>query len=289
MGERRVTADGRILEKQADGSIVEVGRAAPQQSTRVAPPVNPYKERQFDREDRNDADARADRDKAYRLQRAKTIADLAEKGQTLDAQDNIVPIPNWVDPKAKKDRLTNLTSLVQQINRTQQLGNAGPLASQSPLSALSDYNPFSSANARFDTAGAQLAQQGLAAFRVPGTGTVSDRDAMMFDRGNLPEASNIDARNQEQLDGLRRRVDAEYDALGLPRPKWVGVPQGGAMDQTFVADPELQAVPPGAQEQDIPLPPGMQEEHAAYMVQHDNGRMDPAAYIQFRRGLDQKY
>ena len=101
---------------------------------------------------------------------------------------------------------------VAQINRTQELGDTGPLAT-SGFGAIADYNPFSSDNARFDTAGASLSQQGLAAFRTPGSGTVSDRDAIMFDRANLPQASNLDASNQEVMRGLDRHNRAAHVAL----------------------------------------------------------------------------
>lgn len=202
-------------------------------------PIGPRDTTRQDAEARQAAkDARdaADKERDYQLQRKKFIAELATKGQTLDANDNIVPIPNWQPPltpdqmQDRQGRAGRLNSLVAQINRTQELGNKGPLAT-SGLSAIADYNPFSDANARFDTAGASLSQQGLGAFRVPGTGTVSDRDAIMFDRANLPQASTLDASNQEILRGLRNRVEEEYRALGLPAPQWVGTTGSEQQDE----------------------------------------------------------
>lgn len=114
-----------------------------------------------------------------------------------------------------------LSSLINQINRVQELYGTGPGATKG-LSGWRDYLP-SDANAAFDTAGASLSQQGLAAFRTPGTGTVSDRDAIMFDRANLPTASTRDSAIEEQLRGLRARVEAEAAARGLPAPQWTGI------------------------------------------------------------------
>lgn len=198
-------------------------------------PASPQQVRDNARQDRKDADDRAQRTQDYALRRKQFLADLAKDGKTLDQNDNIVDIPGWkprLTPEQEKDlsaRSTALASLVKQINRTQELGNQGPLATRG-LSGLLDYNPFSSANVGFDTAGAQLSQQGLAAFRVPGTGTVSDRDAIMFDRGNLPQAGNLDARNAEILNGLRSRVETEYGALGIPAPEWVSPLNKGSED-----------------------------------------------------------
>ncbi len=184
---------------------VKQAGSAPQQGAVYAPPPDPYKQA---------AEARAQQDQALQVQRFQF--DQAKAARELNK-------PTATDQQLqadKQNRVRALNSLVDQINRTQELGNAGPLASQGMLSAVSDYLP-TAANKRFDTSGAQLSQQGLAAFRVPGTGTVSDRDAMMFDRGNLPQASNMDAQNEEILLGLRRRVENEYESLGLPKPQWV--------------------------------------------------------------------
>lgn len=136
-------------------------------------------------------------------------------------------LPVSGDDKAgeQRDRASRLNQLGAQINRVQQLyGNS--VGATSGLSSIQDYLP-SDANARFDAAGASLSAQGLAAFRVPGTGTVSDRDAIMFDRANLPTADTRDAAIEEQLRGLRSRVDEERKALGLPAQRWYADPGQG--------------------------------------------------------------
>lgn len=133
-----------------------------------------------------------------------------------------------VVPKANQevsDRLSRLKQLASQINRTQSLYNTG-IGTTKGIAGVKDYLP-TDANARFDVAGAGLSQQGLAAFRVPGTGTVSDRDAMMFDRANLPTASTRDVAVDEQLRGIRARVDEEMRALGQKPVNWQASIDGG--------------------------------------------------------------
>lgn len=140
---------------------------------------------------------------------AKLERDIAKPDQT--AQERL-------------DRQSRLNQLVAQINRVQGLYDIS-VGTTKGLGGLQDYLPTDD-NARFDAAGAALSQQGLAAFRVPGTGTVSDRDAIMFDRANLPQASTRDAAIEEQLRGLRSRVDEEMRTLGQTVPQWVAGGQG---------------------------------------------------------------
>jgi hypothetical protein len=199
---------GNIWEVDAQGNpiaLVQAAGASQPKGAVYSPPADPYKQA---------AEARAQQDQALQIQKFQLDQQKAQ-------QEAVKPSATEQQLNADRNsRVGSLNTLVEQINRTQELGNQGPMASQGPLSAIGDYLPFAE-NKRFDTAGAQLSQQGLAAFRVPGTGTVSDRDAMMFDRGNLPQASNMDASNEEILGGLRRRVEGEYKSLGLPAPQWV--------------------------------------------------------------------
>lgn len=126
-------------------------------------------------------------------------------------------------------RISRLNQLTRQIKRVEELYRAGP-GMTSGLSSILDYFG-TNANARFDVSGAQLSQQGLAAFRTPGTGTVSDRDAIMFDRGNLPTAATRDVANEEIIAGLKSRVEEEYDSLNMPAPQWGATPAAQQNDQ----------------------------------------------------------
>lgn len=135
-----------------------------------------------------------------------------------------VRIPGLPAEKAEGggDRLPRLRSLIEQINRVQQLYDTDIAPEPMGIaSSVGDYLP-TDANSRFDVAGAQLSDKGLAAFRIPGTGTVSDRDAIMFEKANLPAAATRDVAIEEQLRGLRARVDSEMQGLGLPPVEWGG-------------------------------------------------------------------
>lgn len=222
--------------------------------------------------------ARADADKAEADARA-AAASVARGGTTAEMSE------------ARRSQASRLAQLSQQINRTQELFNAGPGSTSGVLGVL-DYLP-GDANSAFDVAGASLSQQGLAAFRVPGTGTVSDRDAVMFDRANLPTASTRDAATQEQLRGMRARVEAEYESLGLPIPQWEGAPGPSAMNQLNIgASAAPQAAGGGAQNTSVPYPPEGVAEHQqllARLITEGGGRMDPQAYARERAVLDRRY
>lgn len=156
---------------------------------------------------------------AATAQATKAKAEADARKATADAskaERDLTTAP--AESQAQQDRLSRLNQLARQINRTQSLYNTG-VGTTKGIAGVRDYFP-TDANARFDVAGNQLSQQGLAAFRVPGSGTVSDRDALMFDRANLPTASTRDAAIDEQLGGIRSRVEEEYRALGKNAPQW---------------------------------------------------------------------
>lgn len=120
-------------------------------------------------------------------------------------------------------RSANLDSLVTQINRVQELYNSNLRDEAIPLlSALGDYLP-TEGNKQFDTAAAGLAEQGLAAFRVPGVGAQSDTELRQFVDANKPSAKDFDASIEEKLRQLRIRVDANREAMGLPPAQWAGL------------------------------------------------------------------
>lgn len=165
--------------------------------------------------------------------RIQTEIALATKGLTLALDGSIVARPGGPvggKPPADPARIAKLNSLIDQINRTQQLYEAGPGETEG-VKGIADYLP-TDANVKFDTSGAQLSEKGLAAFRIPGSGTMTDRDAAMFERANMPTASTRDAGIEEQLRGIRSRVDAELEQLGLPPAKWEGVQQQLATGET---------------------------------------------------------
>lgn len=113
-----------------------------------------------------------------------------------------------VDPA----KLGQLRALQSQIERVQQLYKTGPGATKG-LSGLLDYLP-SPANKQFDAAGAGLGEMGLAAFRVPGSGSQSDAELRAFVEANRPSSSDYDVQIQEKLRNLQNRIRQTYGALG---------------------------------------------------------------------------
>jgi hypothetical protein len=203
----------------------------------------------------------------------------------------------------ERDRVSRLNQLVQQINRVEQLYRAGPGQTEG-FASIQDYFP-TDANSRLDVAGAQLSQQGLAAFRVPGTGTVSDRDATMFDRGNLPTAATRDVANEEIIRGLKARVEEELSALGQPAPQWGSAPaqrddQTGlnAMDVIRTnggqgggggAVPRADATGPNFRMADNPALARAHDDLVQTLISQGGGRLDPQAYAQGRAALIREF
>lgn len=126
------------------------------------------------------------------------------------------------DAKAQS-KLANLNALEGQINRVQELFNSGQRDNAIPLlGSLWEYLP-TQANTQFDSAAAGLAEQGLAAFRVPGVGAQSDTELKQFVEANKPSSWSNDSSNEERLRQLRARVDETRAAMGLPPAQWAGV------------------------------------------------------------------
>ncbi len=205
---------GNIWEVDAQGNPVSLVQAAGASQGQVfSLPQNP-----------KDVAAQADRDADNRRADASLALqqqNAADRNPNADLDRELKQL-QLAEARAKAGegatKTTRLRQLVNQIDRVQELYEKGPGQTKGAF-GLQDYLP-TDANAAFDVAGASLSQQGLAAFRQPGSGTVSDRDAIMFDKANLPTASTRDVAIEEILSGLRTRVNEEFEALGQPTPNW---------------------------------------------------------------------
>jgi hypothetical protein len=213
-------------------------------------------------------------------------------GLPAEARDGAAPS---AQQREDRDRISRINQLVQQIKRTEQLYRAGP-GQTSGLSSLLDYLPTDT-NTQLDVAGAQLSQQGLAAFRIPGTGTVSDRDAIMFDRANLPAAAKFDAANEEILRGLKSRVEEELKVLRQPAPQWGAPPArrdenspGNALDMIRTSNGSGGLGGGAAPRADLnaqqfrtnpnPALARAHDELVRGLIEQGGGRLDPEAYAQ---------
>lgn len=135
-------------------------------------------------------------------------------------------------------KLANLEALTGQINRVQYLYNSNLRDEAIPLlSSLWEYLP-TPANRQFDSAAAGMAEQGLAAFRVPGVGAQSDTELKQFVDANKPSASDADLSIEEKLRQLRARVQATREQMGLPPAQWEGI------GETDDPEPVAAATPP---------------------------------------------
>lgn len=182
------------------------------------------------------ADARADRADAR-----AAAADARAQAQ-FERDMAKPPAANGNEAKAAA-RAANLDSLVSQINRVQGLYNQNLRDEAIPLlSSLSEFLPTED-NRQFDASAAGLAEQGLAAFRVPGVGAQSDTELRQFVQANKPSASDYDSTIEEKLLQLRTRVDANRKALGLPPAQWDGLDVAPPAPQASEAP--VAGVPPG--------------------------------------------
>lgn len=118
-----------------------------------------------------------------------------------------------------------LDSVVGQINRVQELYNSG-IRDETLSNAFGLLDNLGPSAGQFNSAGAGLGDQGMAAFKVPGMGPQSDADAARFVQANQPTAGDWDKAIEEKLRTLRARVDANRKAMGLPPANWVGVTNG---------------------------------------------------------------
>lgn len=140
-------------------------------------------------------------------------ADLLAKGLRRGA-NGLEQIPGWRPPAEDKGRLDRLNAAAAQLRRVQSLYQSGVGKTKGVFGAL-DYLP-TPGNKQFDTAGAGLAEAGLAAFRVPGVGSQSDRELKAFVEANRPSSSDYDAQIEEKLRNLDTRLGQAYSGAGVP-------------------------------------------------------------------------
>ena len=172
--------------------------------------VDPYKAAENTRQ--NSAEARAITNDARQARKLAMDLRKAELDLREAERKALEPATGSKEENAMAQRIANLRSLQQQIDRVRELHAKGPGAT-SGLASLGDYLP-TGANRQFDAAGAGLGDIGTAAFKVPGMGTQSDQDAARFVRANEPSASDYDATVEEKLRTLENRLNNTLIELG---------------------------------------------------------------------------
>ncbi len=200
----------------------------------------------------------------------------ADKAADTEADDEI---------SERQMKLGQLRTLLEQIDRVEELYR-GNLEGGFP-NGISGRVPgiIRPENEQFASAAAGMAEQGLAAFRVPGVGSQSDNELRQFVEANRPLPSDSDLAIEEKLRQIRNRVRVTLDAWGIA-PDELNV--ASSPSETSTENRSTPAAGSGANEQSLEIPGSMQEEHAQYL--RDNwGSLDPDAYARFRAGLDAEY
>lgn len=183
-------------------------------------------------------------------------------GYRWSANGNLEPIPGGpAVPKPKETgdkpdakntaKIATMNSIVDQINRVQELYNKG-IKNEDITNLFGLLDSVGPEAGRFDTAGQGMADQGLAAFRVPGQGAQSDMEARQFAQANTPQSGNWDAAIEEKMNNLRRRVDANRAAMGLPPANWTGLDEAQSSQKRDDAPPALSGNTPPTAESTVP-------------------------------------
>lgn len=177
---------------------------------------------------------------AARRAAAKDARDQLEWAATHNPDGSPKPKAAEDDTDKGKIRSATLDSVVGQINRVEELYRSG-IRDERLTNLFGALDNFGSDAAAFNSAGQGLADQGLAAFRVPGQGSQSDYEAKQFAMANTPQAGDYDAAIEEKLRTIRARVDANRAALGMAPAQWLGNAPDTATNPP--PDPSRQEIP----------------------------------------------
>lgn len=222
--------EGNIWEVDASGEPVRLVQRAPsmQRGRVFTLPTSPKDTQAAELAAARLAEARAraaeaplDQElKREQINNARNPRSAPPSGYRFTASGDLEPIPGGpvVGQNGVKKGNGALDAIVKQINDVSRQFATGPGAT-SGLGGLWDYLPTSE-NKAFDAAAAGLEDQAAMAFRVPGSGTVSDADAARIAAANKPNRWDMDAANVQRLKQLRVRVDAAREAAGLPPANW---------------------------------------------------------------------
>lgn len=151
---------------------------------------------------------------------AREERDRLDWEATHNPDGSLKPKPATASEKpADRAKVATLESLVGQINQVEQLYNSG-IRDETLWNAFGALDGIGPTAGEFDSAGQGVADQALAAFRVPGMGAQSDLEARQFANANTPQAGDWDAAIEQKLRNLRGRVDQARKAYGLPPAQW---------------------------------------------------------------------
>lgn len=180
--------------------------------TRAGDPTIPFRTTQ----ERNQAAA-----SAYDPAKAEAEARLAEaQARIAEAEASRAGAMKAAELNQQADYATRretLDALESQIRATEQAwerslkgGVPNWIAGRIPTSGVGEFN----------TLGSQLLDVGQSVFRIPGSGDQSERELQSKIEALKPVSTDTDAQIRAKLDYMKRRVDEQREALGLPRTDW---------------------------------------------------------------------
>lgn len=202
---------------------------------------DPYQVTKDDRAFGLSARDQALQEEAARRAAAKDQRDQLEWSATHNPDGSPKPKAAEDDTDKGKIRSATLDSVVGQINRVEELYRSG-IRDERLTNLFGALDNWGGDAAAFNSAGQGLADQGLAAFRVPGQGSQSDYEAKQFAMANTPQAGDYDAAIEEKLRTIRARVDANRAALGMDPAQWLGT-EPAATGGNPPSDPSRQEIP----------------------------------------------
>lgn len=223
------------------GDLIPSQQSATSAGDPIIAPPDPYRQAGEQRAQQDQAlqyraDARADQSAALAAQASARAAEAAERERLAwnashNPDGSAKPKPN----AGNASKLATMDSLVDQINRVTQLYNGG-ISQEGAANLWGALDALGPQAAQFNSAGQGVADQALAAFRVPGVGAQSDLEARQFASANTPQAGDWDVAIEEKLNNLRRRVDANRAAMGLPAAEWTPYSNEGLTGSTVSDD-----------------------------------------------------
>lgn len=266
MGERRITADGRILEMQPDGSVVVVNGGPQGQVFDLPPDAQTVRDNRredtkdyYDRQDRGFDNTKKFRDEFRNL---PSVSEFNIALGTFNAAQNTQPTPEGDQSLITAfARMMDPNSVVREGEFATAAGN----------------------ESAFQQIKARIAKE----FGLSGAGRLTDhgRARLREEMRNL-----VVNRFQAPYERDRQQYSRYAQIEGIDPYLVVGEPATKAFDPQLLAPPTVQenlTVSTDGQKAQQ-LPQEYQDAHYAYLRQNW-GNLDPQAYTQFRSELDQRY
>lgn len=290
MGERRVTADGRILERQPDGSIVEVGRqGGGQQGTVFTIPGDPYKARSAAAEEERLRMAQGEQSRSAAEWQATHNPDGSPKLKPKEELDRRTAL---ADAQAAYRNMASLEGYVKDLRRQYDANFKGK-----GIGSIAEYLPAVArpANGVFNDTGQSLLADMAKAKGLTAQQFNTPAEQKMFFEPLIPKAGDTDEQIVSKINRLEQMIGSgktnyagQINALGGEAPQQVPNVWDQVNAQGDGPRPIAFGSTGGNDGITQPIPPEANQEYAAYYMQNA-GRLNPQEYAAFRQSLAKKY